>query len=277
MTATHTCENCWRDGIENERLCATCDSRLETDLAWFETHLEDLNWRANRADRTGDGGNGTPASSPAPLRESVHELIEGPDRNGNPGLRDILREYCRCLALNTTYASDVDVMARRIRLCYRRGKCAATPMYARIIHRTRVDAQRLLDYTLEDRVILGECPTRGCTHVTSATPQASFAPACPECGMVYPVQAIRESRRRRLLESDVTGTQSRLRGLLFKCGVVIPSGTLRSWVSRGSLKPVDGSVDARKREYRLGDVYALATRGRERDASVWTLIGEGDE
>lgn len=277
---TTTCENCWKESIKGERLCPACNRELENNLTWFENHLEDLRWRSNRADKTNTGGgtHGGYAASPAPLRESVHELIEGPDKDGNPGLTDILREYCHCLGINTTYTAGPDhTMARRIRLSYKRGTCAATPMYAKILNKLRRTAEQLLDYTLEDKVIVGECPTKGCTHVATAMPTAQFAPVCPECGMVYPVADIRETRRKKLLNSNITGTQTELRKLLLQCGIIVKPGTIRSWVSRGDLKTVSPHADRRKSEYKLADVYRLAVQNPEQETSIWMLLRQEEQ
>lgn len=276
---TH-CEKChWQQANENERLCPNCNRELENNLAWFENHTSDLQWRANRADKTGNGGgtHGGYSASPAPLRESVHELIDGPDKDGNPGLTDILREYCHCLGINTTYTATPDTMARRIRLSYKRAANAATPTYALILNRLRRQAEQLLDYTLEDKVIVGNCPTQGCTHVVTAVRTAQFAPVCPECGQVYPVSVIREKRREKLLHSNIAGTQTELRKLLLQCDIIVKPGTIRSWVSRGDLKPIEPHTDRRKSKYRLADVYQLAVQNPEQETSIWMLLRQEEQ
>ena len=103
-------------------------------------------------------------------------------------------------------------------------------------------------------------------------PNAAFAPKCPDCGQVYPVSAIRENRRRKLLSTHITGTQTEIRKLLLQCGIIVKPGTMRSWVSRGDLEPVAQVKDTRKQRYRLSDVYRLAVRNPEKETNIWMLL-----
>ena len=78
MTQT-TCAACWKTTDDKHILCTSCETQLQFDLQWFENHLQDLEWRTNRMDKTGNGGGGGHnglATSPAPLRETAFELIE---------------------------------------------------------------------------------------------------------------------------------------------------------------------------------------------------------
>jgi hypothetical protein len=75
-----TCATCWKTTDDKHILCTSCETQLQFDLQWFENHLQDLEWRTNRMDKTGNGGGGGHnglATSPAPLRETAFELIEG--------------------------------------------------------------------------------------------------------------------------------------------------------------------------------------------------------
>jgi len=91
---------------------------------------------------------------------------------------------------------------------------------------------------------------------------------------VYPVSAIRENRRHKLLATHITGTQTEIRRLLLQCGIIVKPGTMRSWVSRGDLKPVTPVKDTRKQRYRLSDVYKLAVRNPEKETNIWMLLQE---
>lgn len=276
MTET-TCATCWKPTDSKHILCASCETQLTFDLQWFENHLQDLEWRANRMDKTGNnggGGHGGLASSPAPLREATFELIEGNGMDDIPSLRDIIVEYARCLNLPAVKDRQLETFVRLIRLSDKRKTSPATPTYAKLINRIRRKAQEILDYTLEDQIIVGECPTSDCHHVVKVVPNATFAPKCPDCGQVYPVAAIRENRRRKLLSTHITGTQTEIRKLLLQCGIIVKPGTMRSWVSRGELKPVKPVKDTRRQRYQLADVYKLAVRNPEKETNIWMLLQE---
>lgn len=276
MTQT-TCATCWKTTDDKHILCTSCETQLQFDLQWFENHLQDLEWRTNRMDKTGNGGGGGHnglVTSPAPLRETAFELIEGNGMDDIPSLRDIINEYARCLNVTAPYDRKLEILIRNIRLTDKWKTSKATPTYARIIHRIRRKAQELLDFTLEDQIIIGECPTEDCHRIVKVIPNATFAPKCPDCGQVYPVSAIRENRRRKLLATHITGTQTEIRRLLLQCGIIVKPGTMRSWVSRGDLKPVTPVKDTRKQRYRLSDVYKLAVRNPEKETNIWMLLQE---
>lgn len=95
--------------------------------------------------------------------------------------------------------------------------------------------------------------------------------------MVYPVADIRETRRKKLLNSNITGTQTELRKLLLQCGIIVKPGTIRSWVSRGDLKTVSPHADRRKSEYKLADVYRLAVQNPEQETSIWMLLRQEEQ
>ena len=176
--------------------------------------------------------------------------------------------------MTAPYDRKLETLIRNIRLTDKWKTSKATPTYARIIHRIRRKAQELLDFTLEDQIIIGECPTEDCHRIVKVIPNATFAPKCPDCGQVYPVSAIRENRRRKLLATHITGTQTEIRRLLLQCGIIVKPGTMRSWVSRGDLKPVTPVEDTRKQRYRLSDVYKLAVRNPEKETNIWMLLQE---
>lgn len=271
-TAKTICANCWRETQTRHILCPACEHQLDDDLTWFEHHLTDLDWRTNRMDKTGNGGGAHGGSSNAPLREHLFELLEGTGTDDMPSLRDTCCEYARCLNLPALRTGKLATLLSMIRLNVNRNTCKATPVYARLIHALRRKAQQTIDYVDADQIILGECPTTDCHHIVRAMPTAMFAPKCPDCGQVYPVSAIRAYRRVKLLESHITGTQTELRRLLKQCGIIIKPATLRSWVNRGELKPATTHSDARKREYRLSDVYRLAVHDPERETTIWMLL-----
>lgn len=167
MTQT-TCATCWKTTNDKHILCVSCETQLQFDLQWFENHLQDLEWRTNRMDKTGNGGGGGHnglATSPAPLRETAFELIEGNGMDDIPSLRDIANEYARCLNVTAPRDRKLETLIRSIRLTDKWKTSKATPTYMRIIHRIRRKAQELLDFTLEDQIIIGECRPK--TAITS--------------------------------------------------------------------------------------------------------------
>ena len=78
----------------------------------------------------------------------------------------------------------------------------------------------------------------------------------------------------RVRSTHITGTQTEIRRLLLQCGIIVKPGTMRSWVSRGDLKPVTPVKDTRKQRYRLSDVYKLAVRNPEKETNIWMLLQE---
>ena len=87
-------DGCWREivtdapsmlighGIPENRslLCAWHERQLSNDLQWLERNLPDLTeYRINRAYGHKNGGGGNAGTAPAPVRETLHDLLYADD------------------------------------------------------------------------------------------------------------------------------------------------------------------------------------------------------
>lgn len=103
---------------------------------------------------------------------------------------------------------------------------------------------------------LGPCPTRGpdgagCTGSIHITEGSTTHAICPVCGAFSPIGAQQEYIANEL--DNVLMTPIELHHALRNIGHDVPRGTIRSWISRGKLKPQEEDL------YRLSDALALTT------------------
>lgn len=105
------------------------------------------------------------------------------------------------------------------------------------------------------RTYLGPCTSRGedksgCTGTIYATNGTDHG-TCPVCGTEWREQAQLNYIRTEL--DNVLMTPIELHHALRNIGHDVPRGTIRSWISRGKLKPQEEDL------YRLSDALALTT------------------
>ena len=79
---------------------------------------------------------------------------------------------------------------------------------------------------------------------------------CVMCGHMSPIAQIAQAHELRLLTSGTIGTGAKLRQQLRACGLKVNANTMRSWVSRGRLKPVSTNDDGMP-VFALADILLL--------------------
>lgn len=239
-------------------MCPQCRSRLDAALAFLDRTLPDLvDYKLNRANKphTGGGG-GRRATAPTPIVERVYEVLYESDGRGHAGMEDELRAFARCLHLpyNLKDWTRLPGLMRRYKPLYENG---ATPAYVPIILTMQRNAVSVLNMDGE-RVLYGPCPNRACQRELSA-PRGVTDVKCHYCGCTFTVKHLLSLRHERLLASPDAGTRDQVLQKLRRNGITVRKGTLRQWIHRGLLHAsVEGT--ATTEQYRLADVYALATR-----------------
>ncbi|MBT1161251.1 hypothetical protein [Bifidobacterium sp. SO1] len=275
-TAPRICAyaTCWREVVtdapspligvivaENKSLmCMVHERQVRDEFDWLARNLDDLeHYRINRAYGHGEGAGGSSGTAPAPLRETLSDLLYRADDQGYPGLQPTLYEWARSLALNVPAACALASLTHRLRTCYRLMENPATPVYARQLHEQVTRLRRFLEPDDGKTVILGPCPAKDCGTPLSGRMDAKDV-QCPHCHSRWATDYLIAQRRERILRSPKLGTQSELTELLKACGVHVNKTTMRSWVHRGQL-PQAGENECSKPVYRLADAYRLATEG----------------
>lgn len=117
--------------------------------------------------------------------------------------------------------------------------------------------RRKVDRTIKNnqRTYLGPCPSRGedqagCTGTIYATNDNTRG-TCPVCGAEWKQDTQHNYIQTQL--DNVLMTPVELHHALANIGHHVPRGTIRSWISRGRLKPEEEDL------YRLSDALKLAT------------------
>ena len=124
-------------GIPENRslLCAWHERQLSNDLQWLERNLPDLTeYRINRAYGHKNGGGGNAGTAPAPVRETLHDLLYADDDHGYPGLQGTLYEWVRSLKLNLRESAPLADMVYRIANHPKLDEHPSTPVYAEPVH-----------------------------------------------------------------------------------------------------------------------------------------------
>lgn len=257
-------------------------NQLESDLKWMIQNLPMLEeYKINKINKNRDnsngGGGGYTAS--APLREAIYSLLYQRDDEGNSGIRITLTAFCQCLGISFMSRTPCGELAYRIlhaeddygvNVCY---YSSATPVYAHDIRRLTRKARYMLEDGDRPRIILGKCPNSECDMQLSA-PEGAEQVECRKCHNVWTVATIRNMRKARLMQSDITGTQAEIRNLLTSNGYIVNKNTMKSWVHRGQLAQV-GENQYSKPIYRLADAYRLIleTESNKPITNIWDLVG----
>lgn len=124
---------------------------------------------------------------------------------------------------------------------------------------------KLTDNRAPQKVFAGMCPTitdGGVCDTAVFTKPGQVMAQCRNCEAVWDVS---EWRARALdLAMIETGTPLELSRMLSNdvTGEALPSGTIRSWISRGKLKPIDRNEDS-KPVYQVRKVRNLWKRAKE--------------
>lgn len=277
-------DGCWREivtdapsmlighGIPENRglLCAWHERQLSNDLQWLERNLPDLTeYRINRAYGHKNGGGGNAGTAPAPVRETLHDLLYADDDHGYPGLQGTLYEWVRSLKLNLRESAPLADMVYRIANHPKLDEHPSTPVYAEPVHGLVRKLRRFLTDDDGETVLYGSCPANGCLGQLSGYVDAETA-KCPKCGFSMPVALIRAERVKRLLQSEAVRTRGELLDIIKACGMRVNRSTLRSWIHRGQL-PQQGEDAYSNPLYRFSDFYRLAS-GLSEDADVWEIM-----
>lgn len=248
---------CWRGRADGMPVCARHVEQLRVDFAWLDAHMDDLeHYRINRAYGAAHGTPGKGDAAPAPLREALAVALWQVDAEGRPGLRVVLWEWGRAMALNVSSANSCGYLLGRVSTCARLWECRATPVYMELLHDVTRRLRRLLGSD-GGNVVMGPCPTPGCGSQLSM-PKHAAEVVCHHCHARWDPAWLRRHQLADVAASDVTATPQRLSELLAMGGVRTPASTIRSWARRGRLG--QAGEDAHSRPvYRLADAIALAT------------------
>ncbi|KAB8292070.1 hypothetical protein [Bifidobacterium apri] len=278
--AYDTCASCWREATPDDypaymrdhpnlnkpTICASCWTRLVTDLEWMTRNLDSLEeYRINRANgrHDGNGGGGNRGNAPTPVRERIYDLLFEKSGTGAPGVRLTLTAYLDCLGQRYMHGDKLSVLAHRVASCpLLLANNTASGVYAREIHRLTRQCQACMTGENSDTIILGPCPAKDCGTILTA-PDDAVTVTCPHCRNTIPVSLMRIMQRQRILNSPVTGTARQLRRTLQDSGIRVNANTMYSWIHRGVLRPAKHQPGKGKPVYRLCDVYALATRAQQ--------------
>lgn len=280
---TAICKNCCNDRNDEDQLCENCMNQLKSDLEWMTQNLPMLEeYKINKINKNRDnsngGGGGYTAS--APLREAIYSLLYQHDDEGNSGIRITLTGFCQCLGTQFMSRTPCGELAYRIlhtvdddgRWAYKHS--TATPPYAHDIRRLVKKARYMLEDGDRPRIILGACPNVECGMQLSA-PEGVEQVKCRKCHNVWTVATLKNMRKARLMQSDITGTQAEIRNLLVSCGYIVNKNTMKSWVHRGQLTQV-GENQLSKPVYRLADAYRLVLETEDKGktiTNIWDLVG----
>ncbi|NMM98116.1 hypothetical protein [Bifidobacterium olomucense] len=262
-------------GLTNPSLlCAFHEKQLTTDFQWLRSSLPDLEaYRLNRAYGHKTGGGGNSGTAPAPLRESLSDLLYANDDLGYPGLQGTFYEWARTLKLNLPPTAKPMDLVERISQHPHLTEHAATPVYAQLTHML---VNRLKRFMADDgdAILLGPCEAIGCDG-TMTTTNGDKTARCSKCGMRMPVAIIRAQLVQAVLSSEAAYTQAGLLAKAGEIGVKVNKSTLRSWIHRGQL-PQAGENEESQPVYRFADLYRLAT-GLTGTPDIWQIINNSKE
>lgn len=250
-------------------LCARHERQLADDLAWLAAHLDDLeNYRLNRAYGHKTGGNSGSGVAPAPVRESLADLLYADDDQGYPGLQGVLYEWARTLKINLPSNAPLPRLVDRIGHHPNLTGQACTPVYAQLIHQLVRKLRRFLEPG-GDVILLGACENPDCDGTMTST-TGDVTAECRKCGLRLPVSVIRARLVQSLLESSTVCTRLVLLEKARQLGLKVNKSTLRSWIRRGTL-PQAGENQQSEPVYRFSDFYRLAT-GLDAGMDIWQII-----
>lgn len=265
--------SCYRDA--GGPMCDHHRRMIATDLTWLADNLRDLTaYRLNRAyGAKGEGGT-VRATAPAPLRETLYDLLWSESDDGMPSLQSTLYELARSLGCPVKWDMPMNQLARYAHDSPNLPTCSATPVYVPLVHALTSRLRRFVASADMDMVVYGACPAPGCGNQLSALPHAEHV-KCRKCGSEWTATHLRLLRWQRIFNADALGTPTQLVQWLAWEGLVVKPATLRSWVHRGQL--VQAGEDSYSHPlYRLKQAYTLATRNMRKpghtnnsDQTVW--------
>lgn len=254
--------SCYRDA--DGLMCDHHRRMIATDLTWLAGNLHDLtSYRLNRA----YGGNheGRPSgTAPAPVRESLYDLLWSESDDGLPSMQTLLYEFARSLGEPATWDTAMERLAMMAAASPRLYECPATPVYTPSIHRATARLRRFVE-SGTDMIVYGECPSPGCDGRLAA-PRHADDVECRKCGCRWNVAHLRMLNWSRILRSDKLGTVKQLAAWLTDLGTPVKPATLRSWAHRGRL-PQSGEDDYSHPLYSLKQAYVIAANNLRRPRS----------
>lgn len=238
-------------------LCDQCLHELMDALKWLTLYDRELEYRLNPANQPHNNGTSrATGSTPLPLHAKLATLlITGDERNDS--LMDVLKNFASSLGVAWNPLETAGSIASRLaKLPYDRLNRRVTGVYKPQICTLVHQCQQTLQ-PAEERIIVGVCPNPDCGAPLKTKPQATTV-TCTQCASVWSVKYLRQQQYERITSSNYVNTAKQLQHIMLYLGVNVKPSTMRSWIHRGKLTP----VDAVNRTYRLKDVYQLAT-GKE--------------
>ncbi|KFI67724.1 hypothetical protein [Bifidobacterium magnum] len=258
------CQNCWRERDNDKFLCDKCSQQFLNDLQYIAAYTDELeNYKVNRAfghQPDPVGAHTQAVIPPEPIRHSVFMLLYDDD-----GIEITVRAFATNLALRkktrdmSIAQTAKTILTERVNVAEGKPerKCLydlTTPLYAKQIHHLVERMRIFLEPEETESVIVGPCPNKKCGISLAMRPHDTTV-ECPRCHSTWAVSFLKAERQQRILASAYTGTQRDLRSMLQQCGVNVNASTMRNWVARGKLKPVN---DDGKPVYKMADAYMLA-------------------
>lgn len=260
---TSECGVCGRPVPDNAVVCPRCAFALDAalaDVCGYQGLAYDLQLAVTRQARIGTRSGGRATETPVVYNERASETEQA--------LKNTLGTWARLIADETGAMLPVDDLARiaawlRPRVGWLRHHEAGAEAYDQILDAVR-DARHAVDRPAE-RLYAGPCDQ--CGQAMYARPAAAYVTCrTPECeDLAYPV----EDRRRWMVDQleDLIGGASYVAAICTGLGVKVAESTIRMWVKRRKLRPLDyapslkgeGDPDGRPRPmYRVGDVIRVA-------------------
>lgn len=235
--------------------CPDCQVQTRQDLTWLMHNLPDLeHYRLNRVHgRHSGGGGGTRSEAPAPLRETIFDLLYG-DRQLN--VKDTLNTWAICLGEPPAPVGMLAAIAHTIRDAANLWASSASPVYATDLHTLTKRLQAIIANMDETRIRLGTCLNPDCRQPVYGPTDADMA-RCDQCGNTWTASLLRRATDRQLRDCDTEGTPGELATILDAFGVDISPNTIRSWAYRGKLEQTADKDGQPTHRYRLSDVYTL--------------------
>lgn len=244
--------------------CPDCQTQTHQDLTWLIHNLPDLeHYRINRAHGThhNGGGGGARSEAPAPLRETIFDLLYG-DRQLN--LKDTLNTWAICLNEPPAPTGLLAAIAHTIRDHPRLWASSASPVYATDLHTLTKRLQAITANMDETRIRLGTCLNPDCQQPVYGPVDADMA-RCDQCGNTWTASLLRRATDQQLRDCDTEGTPGELTTILDAFGIDINPSTIRSWASRGKLTQTTDRNGQPTHRYKLADVYTLHTKTNKKE------------
>lgn len=165
-----------------------------------------------------------PAFAPTPIDIAATDLYDD--------IEDIIQDVAADIGL---WGGRAPVLLRK--LAGRIGRLYDAPNSGRD-YRDLTDALRRVRERVtpqDEHIIYGHCLNTACKKTISGPVDAQTT-ACPTCGSIWTIKAVREARREILVGKVVVGTPSQI-ALWFKVqtGVNVKSQDVRNWLRRGRL------------------------------------------